>query len=106
MLQFAAVVLNTNKSVRRDERQPDSSSISLTELTTGRHTLIPDASVKCRYVHKVALTKEGFRNFGIQKVLLKATGGYNGLKYSGEGEVLPANLSELDALFSQAPGGS
>ena len=105
MLQFAAVVLNTNKSVRRDERQPDSSSTSLTELTTGRHTLIPDASVKCRYVHKVALTKVGFRNFGLHQVLLKAAGGYNGLTYSGEGEVLPANPSESDALFSQAPGG-
>ena len=105
MLQFAAVVLNTNKSVRRDERQPDSSSTSLTELTTGRHTLIPDASVKCRCVHKVALTKEGFRNFGLHQVFLKAAGGYNGLTFSGEGEVLPANPSESDALFSQAPGG-
>ena len=106
MLQFATVVLNHNNSVRRDERQPDSSSTSLTELTTGRHTLIPDASVKCRYVHKVVLTKEGFRNFRLYQVLLKAAGGYNGLTYSGEGEVLPANLSESDALFSQAPGGS
>ena len=106
MLQFVAVVLYTKKLVHRDERQPDSSSTSLTELTTGRHTLIPDASVKCRYVHKVVLTKEGFRNFRLYQVLLKAAGGYNGLTYSGEGEVFPANPSESFALFTQAAGGS
>ena len=105
MLQFTAIVLNTKKLVCRDERQPDSSSTSLTKLTTSRRTLIPDVLVKCWYVYKVALTKEGFRYFGLHQVLLEAAGGYNGLTYSGEGEVLPANLSESDALFSQAPGG-
>ena len=67
--------------------------------------MIPDVLVKCWYVYKVALTKEGFRNLRLYQELLKAAGGYNGLTYSGEGEVLPANLSESDALFSQAPGG-
>ena len=71
--KFVATILNTNKSIVPDERQLNSSSNRLTELTTERQTLIPDSLVKCQRVHKATLTKCGFRDFRINLVLLKAT---------------------------------